>query len=196
MTEEELRRTVARNIAACRKQQGLTQSELAERLHYSDKSISKWERAEGLPDVFVLTQIAELFGVGVGELLSETPPPARRGPRRVLISVLSVGLAFLVGSVVFFALQVFAPALPRTWLAFCYALAVSCIILVVFTTLWWSLRERCLAVSALIWSLALCVQLTANVPRIGFIWVVAAILQVLAVLWFIYMGWDHRRKNK
>ena len=180
MTEEELRRTVAKNIVILRKQQGLTQTELAERLHYTDKSVSKWERAEGLPDVFVLTQLAELFGVSVGDLLSETPPPSRRGPRRVLVTVLSVGLAWLAASVVFLGLCVFAPELPRPWLSFCYGLAVSFIILIVFTSLWWGLRESCLAVSGLIWSLALCVHLTANVPGIGFIWIVAAVMQVLA----------------
>lgn len=196
MTEEELRRTVARNIGACRRQQGLTQSELAEKLHYTDKSISKWERGDGLPDVFVLTQLAALFSISVDDLLSETPPPARRGPRRVMVTVLSVGLAWLVASVAFLALRIFAPALARPWLAFCYGLAASCIILVVFTSLWWGLRECCLAVSLLIWSVALCVFLTAAVDGIAFIWIVAAVLQALTVLWFVYLGWDHRRKKR
>ena len=76
MTEAELRPIVARNIAACRKQAGMTQAELAEKLNYSDKTISKWERAEGLPDLVVSQNIAELFGVPLDALLrDDTPKP-------------------------------------------------------------------------------------------------------------------------
>ena len=42
---------IADNIAYYRKKMALTQLELAEKLNYSDKSISKWERAEGVPDI-------------------------------------------------------------------------------------------------------------------------------------------------
>ena len=52
--QEQLKQTVANNIAQLRKSKGLTQLELAERLNYSDKAVSKWERGEGLPDVLVL----------------------------------------------------------------------------------------------------------------------------------------------
>ena len=58
--EEALRRRIAENITYYRKQNGDTQAELAEKLNYSDKSVSKWERAEGTPDVYILSQIASL----------------------------------------------------------------------------------------------------------------------------------------
>ena len=69
MTEEDLRRKVARNLAYYRRQMGLTQTELSERINYSDKSVSKWERAEGIPDLYVLTQLADIFCVSVEDLL-------------------------------------------------------------------------------------------------------------------------------
>lgn len=62
---------VARNIAKYRKAAGLTQSQLAEKLNYSDKSVSKWERAEGTPDTETLVAMARLFGVTVNELISD-----------------------------------------------------------------------------------------------------------------------------
>lgn len=68
---EELKATFAANLIRLRTQAGMTQAELAAIIHYSDKSISKWERAEGLPDVYVLKQIAEIFGVSTDELLSD-----------------------------------------------------------------------------------------------------------------------------
>ena len=57
--EQTLRRTTAKNIAAYRKSHKDTQLDLARKLNYSDKSVSKWERGEGLPDVYILAQIAQ-----------------------------------------------------------------------------------------------------------------------------------------
>ena len=59
---------IANNIIELRKSKKWTQIELAEKLNYSDKAISKWERAESLPDVTVLQQIAALFSVSVDYL--------------------------------------------------------------------------------------------------------------------------------
>ena len=60
-----LEEIVAYNLTELRKNARLTQAELAEKLNYSDKSVSKWERGEALPDLKVLTRLAELFGVSV-----------------------------------------------------------------------------------------------------------------------------------
>ena len=68
--KQDLARILASNIAARRKNAGMTQAELAEKLGYSDKTVSKWERAEGLPDVLCLKRIADTFGVRVDDLLS------------------------------------------------------------------------------------------------------------------------------
>ena len=67
---DELKSVVAENLKALRTTAGLTQGELAERLNYSDKAVSKWERGESLPDVQVLKQLADMYGVGVDYLLS------------------------------------------------------------------------------------------------------------------------------
>ena len=62
-----MRKTIAGNIAKYRKQLGMTQIDLSEKINYSDKSISKWERGDGIPDVLTLVQLAEIFGVSVDE---------------------------------------------------------------------------------------------------------------------------------
>ncbi|MDO4572641.1 MAG: helix-turn-helix transcriptional regulator [Clostridia bacterium] len=193
MTEAELRAIVANNIVRCRKLGGQTQAELAEKLNYSDKSVSKWERAEGMPDVYVLAQIAALYGVSVNDLLTEGAP-ARRLPGRVLIALLAMGLVFLVAAVIFFALRMILPALEGAWLAFMLALPVSSIVMVVFATLWWSYRYQCLAASALIWTLALSVHMMTGRAEIQSIYLVAAVLQVLCVLWYLLL--KHRRRGE
>lgn len=70
MELNELKLISASNIIKLRTGAGLTQAELGARLNYSDKTISKWERGEAIPDAFVLTQLAAMFDVTVDYLLS------------------------------------------------------------------------------------------------------------------------------
>ena len=58
MDDEKLKFQIGANIAAYRKQAGLTQAGLAEKLNYSDKAISKWERGESIPDVLTMMVLA------------------------------------------------------------------------------------------------------------------------------------------
>ena len=62
---------IAENLIYYRKAAGLTQLEIAEKFNYSDKSISKWERAEGLPDVLVLKALADFYGIKVDDFFKE-----------------------------------------------------------------------------------------------------------------------------
>jgi len=68
------KRTIGGLIAVLRKANGMTQRELAERLNVSDKTVSRWERDDGAPDLSAIPVIAEIFGVTCDELL--------RGERR------------------------------------------------------------------------------------------------------------------
>lgn len=208
MLENELKQNVARNITALRKKHNMTQADLAERLNYSDKSISKWERGDGLPDIFVLARIAELFEITLNDLVApeqvETEQPLESAdsteavyPRRTLITALCVGLVWFIATLMFFLLNVFLPDAKGLWLSFIYALPVSSIILVVFTHMWWKNVARCLSVSSLAWMLTLCVQLTAtlisdNVRNMWLIYFAAAAFQVLVILWYVYR---HVRKK-
>ena len=68
---ERIKQSVAKNITDLRRSMGMTQLELAEKLNYSDKAVSKWERGDSIPDVAVLKQISDLFGVTLDYLVSE-----------------------------------------------------------------------------------------------------------------------------
>ena len=64
---------IAKNLAMFRKLNGLTQSELADAIGYSNKSVSKWERGEGLPDIIMLIFLSDIYGITVSELIGQTP---------------------------------------------------------------------------------------------------------------------------
>ena len=68
-TLEDIRSVIAANITALRTSSGMTQLDLAEKLHYSDKAVSKWERGESVPEIGTLTAIADLFGVPLDYLV-------------------------------------------------------------------------------------------------------------------------------
>ena len=74
MDDEKIKARIGSNIASFRKAAGLTQAGLAEKLNYSDKAISKWERGESVPDVLTLMQLSSLFGVTVDALVSGDAP--------------------------------------------------------------------------------------------------------------------------
>lgn len=200
MSEQELREQVAKNLTEYRRLHGLKQAQLAEQLNYSDKSVSKWERGEGLPDVYVLTRLAALYGVTVDDLLSDRSPrkPSvtfQRLRRRshLLVTLLSVGLVWLVTVVCFFFLNLLVPEFTRSWLVFLFALPVSCVVLVVFSALWSGHWAQVLSVSGLTWSIAVCVDVALRLPGMYLIYVVAAVLQVLVILWFF---WRRNAKKK
>ena len=83
---ENVKETIARNLAELRRAHGLTQSALAEKLNYSDKAISRWEHAETLPDIETLCRICDIYGVSFEYLLNkdtEAPVPEKaksKGP--------------------------------------------------------------------------------------------------------------------
>ncbi len=70
MDAAELKLVFASNLINLRTAAGMTQAELGMQLNYSDKTISKWERGEAIPDAYVLTELSELFHVTVDYLLS------------------------------------------------------------------------------------------------------------------------------
>ena len=185
VSEQQLHEYFARNLSTYRKALGLTQSELAEKLNYSDKSISKWERGDGLPDLSVTVQIAEIFGLTVNDLIAEKPRRKLMTTRnKIIITLLSMGVAWLVATILFFLFELILPSFGA-WRFYIYAIPISAIVGIVFSCIWWKKIHIFAAISTLIWSLALCVMVTLLIPKISLIFIVAAVLQIFAILWFL-----------
>lgn len=117
MQLDELKLTAAGNLINLRTAAGLTQAELGAKLNYSDKSISKWERGEAIPDAYVLKQMAELFGVSVDYILSShtdwEPPTAPEDPKQDVVYSTGAIIAIAVLGVWTLALTAFV----ALWLA-------------------------------------------------------------------------------
>ena len=174
---EDLKPIIAKNITALRQNAKMTQIELAERLNYSDKAISKWERAESLPDITVLKAIADQFGVPLDYLVRQEhdealPEPAQADiPRNKhrshsIITLLSVLLVWSVATLVYVIFDVIWTDLNIHWITFLYAIPTSMIVWLVFNSIWFNTRRNYLIISLLMWSALLCLVLTLLVFHI------------------------------
>lgn len=128
--ENSIKSTVAKNMIELRKSRGLTQSDLAEMLRYSDKSISKWENGDSLPDISVLAELAALYGITLDDLVHENAADKiadkaaekkeAEGRNRLVILCLAVSVVFLIASLIFVYLKLRAGI--DYWQAFLWAL--------------------------------------------------------------------------
>lgn len=193
-SEEVLRQLIAENIAYYRRQNGDTQADLAEKLNYSDKSVSKWERGDGMPDVFILSKIADLYGITVQDLLRTKKVPKSR-TRHVLIALLSVGLVWLTMTVLFCAAKILSVLPDWAWLLFIFAVPVSGIVLEVFSAKWWGLLLQAAAGSLIIWGVGLSLVLSIHLDSVFLLLTVCAVLQVLLILFYLLKYQSRKKKG-
>ncbi len=160
----DVKENLAKNLVACRKAFGLTQAELAEKLNYSDKAVSKWERGESVPDLIVLKQLADFYGVTVDKLISENknikPNIIKNlGKKRIFTLLFSLGVAWIVAVLCHVILSIFGAEFTK-WLPYIYAIPVNAIILIIFSSMWKIEVVNAVSVSLLVWSIILSVFLT------------------------------------
>lgn len=197
MDTDNLRYQIGGNIAALRKAAGLTQAELAEKLNYSDKAVSKWERGESVPDVVTLMQLAKLFGVSVDTLLGEEPAAPANAELRALPEKLSRrqrGVVKLSSLLVWFvALTVYVVlsscGVGRSWVAFVYAIPVNAIVLLSLLGAFGQRKWNMLLISVLVWGVLLSVYVTLLVFTGSNVWKVflLGLLGQAAIFWWFWM---------
>ena len=165
---EDIKNNVAKKITELRTLNNMTQLELAEKLNYSDKTISKWERAESSPDIAVLVEIADLFGVtldylvrskNVEEAVSECKKKEVTFNRRA-VSYIAEGGGWIVALFAFIITTLITNHMTFQWLYFVYALPVVLIIKLVFNSIWFNSRHNYLIISALLWAILATIHIT------------------------------------
>jgi transcriptional regulator with XRE-family HTH domain len=157
-----------KKVTNLRKSLGLTQAELAEKLNYSDKTISKWERAESSPDITVLVEMADLFGVtldylvrseNVEEAVCEKKTKEATFNRRA-VSYIAEGGAWIVAIFAFIVTTLVTNEMTFQWLYFVYALPIVMIVKLIFNSIWFNPRHNYLIISALVWSILATIHIT------------------------------------
>ena len=196
--EQSLEQIVAANLAELRKARGLTQAELAEKINYSDKSVSKWERGDGLPDLKVLTQLAALYDVSLDTFVKEnasleieqTQKPKSKLSLRILTELLAVSIVFLVTTVIYVLLTFYAKVNP--WTLFTWAVPLSFALLTGFNHRW---KYRVCAIvfgSILNWTFLTALYLQLLQYNIWMLFIIGIPAQAAIILFSQY----RRKKNK
>lgn len=185
MNEQMIKQTIAKNIVTYRKYCNLTQAQLAEKINYSDKAVSKWERGDGIPDTMVMIKLCEIFGVTLNDLVSDKvkEPVTYSKRNRFLVSLLSALLVWLVAVIVFVLITAISPNNGFAWLSYIFAMPTMFIVLLVFAALWGNKWLRLLFISALIWTLCVSIfvpiDIFTNSLRPWLIFIVGIPVQVL-----------------
>ena len=193
---EDIKATVSSQIAKLRTENGWTQLELAEKLHYSDKAVSKWERGESVPEIATLVALSDLFDVTLDELVRGKAPASgevaqpisaqkRKTVNHAIITTMSVLLVWFVASFVFVLLDLLPADIKKHWLSFIYAIPVSAIIWLIFNSIWFNKKRNYLIISLLMWSLlvALHVSFIAFGINIWQVYLLGIPGQLVILLW-------------
>ena len=178
MDDEKVKFQIGANISAHRKNAGLTQAGLAEKLNYSDKAVSKWERGESIPDVLTLMQLAQLFGITVNDLLSDpnalpgnpgklekamtqvSEKALKRKANKNVILALSSTLVWFVALLAFVVLSSFDFLERYSCLLFFVAIPANAIVLLSLRSAWRDFRWNKVLISIIVWGSLLSIYVT------------------------------------
>lgn len=190
---EQFRKTVAKNIAELRVANGFTQFELGEKINYSDKAVSKWERGESVPDAYVLKKLAGIFEVSVDYLLEEHPDDAKkpkaRNKYKTIMQISFLG-TYTLALFVFIVLWLCG---ITEWQIFVYAIPVSMVVLIVENALWGKRILSFLYISALVWGIIAAVY----VAFLSYNWWLLFILGIPAeiIIWLCFRLESRKRRK-
>lgn len=197
---EELKVILSKNLLELRKAKGLTQLELANKLNYSDKSISKWEHGDAVPDIEVLHRIALFYGVTVDYLISDNSlKPAKPDLKRInnrnraVITGLATMLVWLVATIVYSQLKIWANL--DYWLVYVWAVPVSFIVLVVFNAIWGKHKYSFTITTLLVWSVLASIYLQFLNHNIWIIFIIGIPIQVALFLWTQFKKSPKKQKD-
>ena len=217
MDDEKLKYQIGANIAAYRKRAGLTQVGLAEKLNYSDKAVSKWERGESVPDVLTLMQLAAQFDITVNDLLVDpealpgnpgtlekamtqvSEKALKRKANKNVILALSSTLVWFVALFAFVVLSSFDFLEKYSCLLFFYAIPANAIVLLSLRSAWHDFRWNKALISAIVWGSLLSIYVTLNAVMGIYFWKIFLLGipgQIAIFLWFrMFRGSDTKMEN-
>ena len=182
---DKLNKIIAENIAFLRTTNKMTQAELAQKLNYSDKAVSKWERGDSIPDVRVLLNIASIFGVNINYLLEdhgleELPIIPKKKVNYKVVSVMSLVGVWTAALLAFLLCNIITGA--YIFDIFVYTLPATIIMLLVFNNLWGERRKvhNFFIISALWWDILLTLWYVFP-PLVSMLWLGIPVQIIIAL---------------
>ena len=185
----EIKNIIANNLIELRKEHKLTQAEFASKLNYTDKAISKWERAESVPSIEVLKQIADMFSITVDYLITEGDKkdkeqfvlPKENYSNKITICALINSIVWLLATILYVYTLINTGV--KIWEVFIWSVPI-CSILTSFMNRYWGKRKYSVYLTSItFWSLIISIYIQALEFNIWPIFIIGAPLQVTTILW-------------
>ena len=211
MNHEELKLQIGSNITLYRKARGMTQAELAQKLNYSDKAVSKWERGESIPDVLTLADIARQFEITLNELVygpaeeevpavapaepaEPRPEPEKSVPRKITDRIrhnrkVIQGLVSILDWIVVLAFYVLLDSfeLPYLWMLVLVGILAHAITLLSLRSAWQMYNWNMALISVIMWGSLACLHnviLLISHINIWRLYLMGLLGQLAIILWF------------
>ncbi len=195
----EIRTVVRENLVKLRKERKWTQMELAEKIGYSDKAISRWETGEVSPDIETLYTLSQLYEIPMQVLFEPYEPVEYKAKRfrdldmgkKIAISLLVIATLWFFGSVAYIYLAAQGDARP--WMAFIWPLPLTFLLSIAFNRMWGNRVIAVILRSGLCWTLITAIYLQLLEYNLFMLFVSGVPLQLALVLWsYIRPGASYR----
>lgn len=186
---ENINLVIGNNIKELRKIHKLTQNDLAEKLNYSNKAISRWESGEIVPDVMTLNKICDIFEIPITQMFEAnltkkqiTKQYKFQMGNKLAISLLAVLMVWFAATITYvYSVITFGDNL---WQAFIWAVPISCIVGIVFNSIWGKKIINFIIISILNWSTLACIYLSFLQYNLWLIFIIGVPVQIGVLLWF------------
>lgn len=186
---EDIKNIIAKNISTLRKENKLTQLELAEKMNYSDKAVSRWERGETLPDIDILIKLCDLFNVKFEYLITENPTEGQKNKssskgeigNKLTITLLGVSIVWLIATFIYVYSGIIFETSP--WQIFIWAVPATFFIAEVFNFFWGNKKIGLTLLSSLTWTLLASMYIQFLTINMWLIFLLGVPIQVSLILW-------------
>lgn len=189
---EELNEIISKNLINLRQKSGMTQLQVAEKINYSDKSISKWERGDAIPDIPVMLQLAKLYGVTIDDIVSkhekkDIKPKAKKIKlsQHTVITIIAMSFVWFFATIAFAAVYALFNLPTQAYLAFIVAIPVSFLVLMIFSFCWYPYYLTAVFCSAFIWTTVLAITLCISAINIWLLYIIVVPVQLIVILSFV-----------
>lgn len=185
---ENVKEIIAKNLVELRKSKKFTQQQLAEKLNYSDKAISRWEHAESLPDIETLCRVCDLYGVKFEYLLQEEQPKRSKNPNviqsnsanKLVITLLAVCSVWLVALLVYIYASLILGV--NLWTTFIWAICASGFVAQFCNGLWGTRLMKYILISFNSWTIILAVYLQLLRYNMWMLFILGIPIQIIIFL--------------
>ena len=198
---DDLRNIIGKNLSDLRKRKGLTQLELAEKFNYTDRAVSKWENGDTLPDVEVLFNLCEFYGVTIDYLTHEDNYRYIKNDSKAAIAnrisiICLVSLIIWTLATVIMVISIIRNT-PTLWQAYVWAVPANALLLIFFNRAYF--RKRIvyfLCWSIIIWSALAATFLSINDMNLWPIFILGIPAQAAIAIWLNLRTMQAKAINK